>query len=69
MQGEFARLVKDDPRFDMGLRAFLPQIYNLKAVADYPTGPASEVTVEQARDAIGRRDAFVECVADLIPTQ
>ena len=39
MQGEFARLVKDDPRFDMELRAFLPRTYNLKAIADYLTGP------------------------------
>jgi len=50
VQGEFARLVKDDPRFDMELRAFLSRTYNLKAIADYQTG--SQVTVEQAREAI-----------------
>jgi len=38
VQGEFARLVKNDPRFDMELRAFLPRTYNLKAIADYQTG-------------------------------
>ena len=37
MRGEFARLVKDDPRFDTELRAFLPRTYNLKAIADRPT--------------------------------
>jgi uncharacterized protein (UPF0332 family) len=31
VQGEFARLVRDDPRLDMELRAFLPRTYNLKA--------------------------------------
>jgi predicted nucleotidyltransferase len=51
-QGEFARLVKDDPRFDTELRAFLPRAYNLKAIADYQTGPGSQVTVEQARGAL-----------------
>jgi hypothetical protein len=39
VQGEFARLVKDDPRIDTELRAFLPRTYNLKAIADYQTGP------------------------------
>ena len=41
VQSEFARLVKDDPGFDMELRAFLPRTYNLKAIADYQTGPGS----------------------------
>jgi uncharacterized protein (UPF0332 family) len=39
VQGEFARLVKDDPRFDTELRAFLSRTYNLKAIADYQTAP------------------------------
>ncbi len=59
MQGEFAPLVKDDPRFDMELRAFLPRTYNLKAVTDYETGPGSQVTVEQARKAIQTARRFV----------
>jgi uncharacterized protein (UPF0332 family) len=37
VQGEFARLVKDNPRVDMELPAFLPRTYNLKAIADYQT--------------------------------
>jgi HEPN domain-containing protein len=61
--------VKDDPRFDVGLRAFLPQTYNLKAIADYQTGPAAQVTVEQAREAIQTAHRFVECVAGLVATQ
>ena len=39
MQGEFAQMVRDDSRFDRELRAFLPRTYNLKAIADYLTGP------------------------------
>jgi uncharacterized protein (UPF0332 family) len=38
VQGEFARLVKDDPRFDGELRAFLGRAYNLKSIADYEIG-------------------------------
>ena len=66
MQGEFARLVKDDPRFDMELRAFLPRTYNLKAIADYLTGPGSQVTVEQAQEAIKTAERFVEVVATVL---
>ena len=39
VQREFSRLVKDDPRVDTGLRAFLSRTYQLKAIADYLTGP------------------------------
>jgi uncharacterized protein (UPF0332 family) len=66
VQGEFARLVKDDPRFDAELRAFLPRTYNLKAIADYQTGPGSEVTVEQAQEAIKTAQRFVDVIASLL---
>lgn len=52
VQGEFGRLVKDDPRVDAALRAFLPGAYNLKSIADYGTGPGSHVPGENARDAV-----------------
>jgi DNA invertase Pin-like site-specific DNA recombinase len=35
--------VRDDPRVDTGLRAFLSRTYQLKAIADYLTGPGSHV--------------------------
>jgi uncharacterized protein (UPF0332 family) len=63
VQREFARLVKDDPRFDRELRAFLPRTYNLKAIADYETGPALQVSAEAARDAIQTARRLVERVA------
>jgi uncharacterized protein (UPF0332 family) len=65
VQGEFARLVKDDPRFDRELRTFLPHTYNLKAIADYETGEA-RVTPEQARGAIDTATRLVETVAALL---
>jgi uncharacterized protein (UPF0332 family) len=67
VQGEFSRLVKGDPRVDDQLRAFLGRTYNLKAIADYETGPGSHVSAENVRDAIGIARRFVECVTGLIP--
>jgi uncharacterized protein (UPF0332 family) len=62
LQTEFARLVKDDPRFNMELRGFLGRAYNLKTIADYETGSGSPVSPKRAAEAnqMGRR--FVECV-------
>jgi uncharacterized protein (UPF0332 family) len=67
VQGEFSRLVKDDPRVDDQLRAFLGRTYSLKAIADYETGPGSHVSAESARDAIDTARRFVDCVTNLIP--
>jgi uncharacterized protein (UPF0332 family) len=66
VQGEFAQLVRDNPRFDRELRAFLPRAYNLKAIADYLTGPGSQVTVEQAQEAIATAVRFVGTVSALL---
>ena len=57
-QGQFAKLVKDIPTFADENRAFLGRTYNLKAIADYETGPNSHVTPERAAEAIGGRAAL-----------
>jgi uncharacterized protein (UPF0332 family) len=67
VQGQFSRLVKDDPRVDDQLRAFLGRTYTLKAIADYETGPGSHVSAEAARTAIDTARRFVDCVTSLIP--
>jgi uncharacterized protein (UPF0332 family) len=67
VQGEFGRLTKDDPRVDVELRAFLGRAYNLKAIADYETGPGSRVSAESASAAIRTARRFVECVANFLP--
>lgn len=67
VQGQFSRLVKDDPRVDDQLRGFLGRAYNLKAIADYETGPGSHVSAQAARDAIDTARRFVDCVTALIP--
>ena len=65
VHGEFARLVKDDPRVDDQLRAFLGHAYGLKAIADYETGPGSQVTAERAREAVEIAKRFIDCIAGL----
>ncbi len=67
VQREFRRLVKDEPRVDDHLRAFLGRAYQLKAIADYETGPGSKVSPESAREAVQTGRRFVECVTTLIP--
>lgn len=66
MQREFARLVKDDSRFDKQLRAFLPRAYNLKAIADYATGHEGQVSEDSARGAVETAHRFVALIAELI---
>ena len=64
---EFGRLVKDDPRFDSQLRAFLGLAYQIKAIADYEAGPGSHIKAEAAREALQTARRFVERVASLLP--
>jgi len=66
VRSEFARLVKDDPRIDSELRAFLGFTYQLKAIADYEAGAGSHVTAETARAALLTARRFVERVSDIL---
>jgi uncharacterized protein (UPF0332 family) len=66
VHGEFSRLVKDDPRVDDDLRAFLGRAYGLKAIADYETGPGSHVSAESACDAIATARRFIDRIAALL---
>jgi len=63
---ELHRLTKGDGRVDDELRAFLGFAYNLKAIADYETGPGSEVSPELATDALETARQFVARMAALI---
>ena len=64
---ELHRITKDDPRFDPELRTFLARAYQLKAIADYETGPGSHITPEQATRAIEEAREFLDAVVALIP--
>jgi len=63
---EFHRLIRGDVRFDDTLRDFLGSTYNLKAIADYETGPGSDVLPERAAKAIADAKLFVAKVAEIL---
>jgi uncharacterized protein (UPF0332 family) len=67
VHGEFGRITRSDARFDGELRAFLGRAYNLKAIADYETGPESRVSTESARAALQTARRLVECIANSLP--
>ena len=66
VQRELARLTKDTPNFDLELRAFLGRTYNLKAIADYQTGPGFKVSPELATAAIETAKRFVAKMVELV---
>jgi uncharacterized protein (UPF0332 family) len=63
---QFARLTKDEPGISSELREFLPQSYNLKAVADYEVGADATVPLEEAIAAIETAERFVDRIAELV---
>jgi uncharacterized protein (UPF0332 family) len=63
VQAEFLRLTKDDPGLG-NLRGFLSRAYNLKALADYETGPGSEISLGRAAQAVGEGKSFVDYLED-----
>jgi uncharacterized protein (UPF0332 family) len=66
VQTQLHLLTKDEPRFGTELRAFLGRTYNLKAIADYETGPGSEVSRGQAEQAVAVAKRFIACITGLI---
>jgi len=68
VHSELYRLTKDEPHFDAGLRAFLSQTYNLKAIADYETGPGSGLSPERASEALQAAKRFVSCIENVLAT-
>jgi uncharacterized protein (UPF0332 family) len=55
---EFLRLTKGDQSFPPTSRAFLSNAYNLKAIADYETGPEAEVSAVEDDGRAGECEAF-----------
>jgi uncharacterized protein (UPF0332 family) len=66
VQAQFARIVKNYSAITRDVRAFLGRAYNLKAIADYETGPNAKVTVAQVTAALAAARQFVEAVAALM---
>jgi uncharacterized protein (UPF0332 family) len=63
---QFARLTRDETTIDDGLRQFLPQAYDMKAIADYGVGPNDDVSNAQAAVAIENAERFVAAIVKLL---
>lgn len=63
---EFHRLIRGDTRFDDTLRDFLGSTYNLKAIADYETGPGFDVSPERAKQAIEEAKLFIARISVML---
>lgn len=66
VQSEFLRLTKDDLRVDDELRPLLSRAYDLKGIADYETGPDSEISPAHAAAAVEGAKRFVAHIAGLL---
>ena len=66
LNAEFHRLIRHSAHVDAELRGFLAFAYNLKAIADYETGPGSDVSPELAAEAVETAKRFVSCITALI---
>jgi len=66
LNAEFNRLANAETGLDRDLRRALPQVYNLKAVADYETGADAVIPVARASDALEIATKFIGAVAGLI---
>jgi uncharacterized protein (UPF0332 family) len=59
-------LSKDEASLSADLRRFLAQAYDLKATADYATGPEAVVPLDRAASAIDTARRFLAAVALLL---
>ena len=66
VQIEFHRLAKDDVAIDASLKIFLSKAYDFKAVDDYDTGSAGDITPRAAALAIASAESFVAVIAGLL---
>jgi uncharacterized protein (UPF0332 family) len=66
VNSQFGLLTRDLAAVAAELRNFLGRAYNLKAVADYETGPGSIVPRERVEAALATAIRFVDVVAELL---
>ena len=66
VQSEMHRLARDEPRLDKDLLSFLSHAYNLKAVADYETGPDSDIPADRSLKAIQTAANFIDCISKIL---
>jgi len=66
VNSQFNLQTRGDERIDAELRRFLSHAYNLKAIADYETGPDAVVPLERVEAAIATAIRFLDCVVGLL---
>lgn len=66
VHAQFARLTRNEPRFDPELRQFLARAYDIKSVADYGLGADTEVPLDRAGAAIDTAARFVDRVMEIL---
>jgi uncharacterized protein (UPF0332 family) len=66
VRSEFARLAKGEPRIDISFPGFLARAYILKEVADYETGPDSDIPIERSEEAVETAGRFFACIAEIL---
>jgi uncharacterized protein (UPF0332 family) len=66
VHSEFAKLVRDDSRFNGEARAFLGNAYTLKESADYATGPGAKVSQARAVKMIAVARLFLDAIDSAI---
>jgi hypothetical protein len=59
-------LATAEPGIDPAFPPFLNHAYNLKAVAEYETGPDSDIPPERAGAALETAGRFLACVAGIL---
>jgi uncharacterized protein (UPF0332 family) len=65
---QFAGLVSKEPKIPKEFHSILPQMYDLKRIADYELGPDAKVPLDRAQAAIERVSRFVDCISELLNT-
>ena len=66
VQNLFVMMAMTDDRIPVDLRPFISQAYNLKAVADYETGPRSQIPAEKSEWAIVTAERFLTCITVIV---
>lgn len=66
VHAEFNRVALREPDIGGEFRSVLSQTYNLKAVADYETGPDSVIPRERAAAAIQSARKFAACISQVL---
>jgi uncharacterized protein (UPF0332 family) len=66
LQAQFLKIAMAESAIDDELRKFLSRAYNMKAIADYETGPGSEIPLDRAKQALVTAARFVETVTAVL---